>query len=45
MLAAIRNTAIGLLRRARHANIAAAGRHYAARPADALALLGILVQN
>lgn len=41
VLAAVRNTAIGLLRWAGHPNIAAATRYYAARPVEALALLGI----
>ena len=41
VLAAVRNTAIGLLRLAGHANIAAATRYYAAQPREALALLGI----
>ena len=41
VLAALRNTAMGLLRRAGHTNIAAATRYYAARPVEALALLGI----
>lgn len=41
VLAAVRNTAIGLLRWAGHTNIAAATRYYAARPREALALLGI----
>lgn len=41
VMAAVRNTAIGLLRWAGHANIAAATRYYAARPREALALLGI----
>jgi hypothetical protein len=41
VMAAVRNTAIGLLRRAGHANIAAATRYYAAQPREALALLGI----
>jgi len=45
VMAAIRNTAIGLLRRAGHRNIAAAGRYYAAHPREALALLGIPVEN
>jgi hypothetical protein len=40
-LAAVRNLVIGMLRRAGHANIAAALRSYAGRPAAALALLGI----
>ena len=39
--AALRNTAISLLRRAGHRNIAEALRHNAARPVDALALIGI----
>ena len=38
-------SAIGLLRRAGHANIARAGRYYAAHPAEALALLGLPTQN
>lgn len=42
VLAALRNTAIGTLRRAGHANIAAALRSFAARPLDALRLLGLL---
>jgi hypothetical protein len=41
VLAALRNTAMGLLRWAGHLNIAAATRYYAARPCEALALLGI----
>lgn len=41
VLAALRNTAIGRLRLAGHTNIAAATRFYAARPREALALLGI----
>jgi len=45
VMAAIRNTAIGLLRRAGHRNIAAAGRYYAAHPREALALLGIPIEN
>jgi hypothetical protein len=45
VLAALRNTAIGLLRRAGHDNLAAAGRYYAARPWEALALLGIAIEN
>jgi predicted transposase YbfD/YdcC len=42
MMAAIRNTAIGLMRLAGHENIAAATRYYAARPDQALALLNLL---
>jgi Transposase DDE domain len=41
VMAAVRNTAIGLLRWAGHPNIAAATRYYAARPCAALALVGI----
>jgi hypothetical protein len=40
-LAAVRNTVIGILRRAGHDHIAAALRTYAGRPDAALALLGI----
>ena len=39
--AALRNVAIGLMRCAGQQNIAAATRYYAARPWEALALLGI----
>lgn len=42
VMAALRSTAIGALRRAGHTNIAAALRTYAARPLAALALLGLL---
>jgi predicted transposase YbfD/YdcC len=42
VLAAIRNTAIGLMRLAGQPNIAAATRFYAARPAEAVALLKAL---
>ena len=45
VMAALRNLVIGLLRTAGATNIAAATRSYAARPADALALLGIPVEN
>lgn len=41
VMAAIRNTVIGLLRVNGATNIAAAARRMAARPAEALALLGI----
>lgn len=41
VMAALRNTVIGLIRMAAHPNIAAALRRHAAHPADALALLGI----
>src|SRR5262249_22373187 len=43
--AALRNTAIGLLRCAGHANIAAACRRLAAQPLQALALIGIELEN
>jgi len=43
--AALRNTAIGLLRWAGHTNIAAACRRLAAQPAQALALIGIEFEN
>jgi predicted transposase YbfD/YdcC len=45
VMAALRNTAIGLLRYAGYANIAAAGRRLAAQPAQALALIGIVLEN
>ena len=45
VMAALRNTAIGLLRRAGHTNIAAACRRLAAQPAQALALIGIVLEN
>jgi predicted transposase YbfD/YdcC len=45
VMAALRNTAIGLLRWAGHSNIAAACRQLAAQPAQALALLGIELEN
>jgi predicted transposase YbfD/YdcC len=41
VFAALRNTALGLLRLAKQPNIAAAQRRYAMYPAEALALLGI----
>ena len=41
VFAALRNTALGLMRRAKQTNIAAAQRRYAMYPAEALALLGI----
>lgn len=44
-MAALRNTAIGLLRWAGHTNIAAACRRMAAQPAQALALIGIALEN
>jgi predicted transposase YbfD/YdcC len=45
VMAALRNTAIGLLRYAGYANIAAAGRRLAAQPVQALALIGIELEN
>src|SRR6266853_2118053 len=45
IMAALRNTTIGLLRWAGHTNIAAACRRLAAQPAQALALLGIELEN
>ena len=41
VMASLRNLAMGRLRLAGHANIAAATRYYAARPKEALALLGL----
>ncbi len=41
VLAAIRNTCIGLMRNSGYKNIAAACRYHAAQPHAALALLGI----
>ena len=43
VLAALRNTVIGLLRAAGHTNIAAARRQMAWQPGAALQLLGIIV--
>jgi predicted transposase YbfD/YdcC len=45
VMAALRNTAIGLLRWAGHTNIAAACRQLAAQPVQALALIGIALEN
>jgi len=45
VMAALRNTAIGLLRWAGHTTIAAACRQLAAQPAQALALIGIALEN
>ena len=45
VMAALRNTVIGLLRQTGAPNLAAARRYYAANPAAALALLGITVEN
>jgi predicted transposase YbfD/YdcC len=45
VMAALRNTTIGLLRRAGYSNIAAACRLLAAQPIRALALIGIQLEN
>jgi predicted transposase YbfD/YdcC len=45
VMAALRNTAIGLLRWAGHTNIAAACQRLAAQPLQALALIGIALEN
>ena len=45
IMAALRNTVIGLLRLTGAPNLAAARRYYAANPAAALALLGITTDN
>ena len=45
VMAALRNTVIGLIRWAGHTNIAAACRHFAAQPQAALHLIGIVVEN
>ena len=45
VMAALRNTAIGLLRWAEYTNIAAACRQLAAQPVQALALIGIALEN
>jgi predicted transposase YbfD/YdcC len=45
VMAALRNTTIGLLRWAGHTNIAAACRRLAAQPGQALALIGIALEN
>jgi predicted transposase YbfD/YdcC len=45
VMAALRNTAMGLLRDACYANMAAAGRRWAAQPLPALALIGIALEN
>jgi hypothetical protein len=45
VMAALRNPAIGLLRCAGYANIAAACRRLAAQPLQALALIGIELEN
>ena len=45
VMAALRHTAIGVWRWAGHTNIAAACRQMAAQPAQALALIGIVLEN
>jgi predicted transposase YbfD/YdcC len=45
LMAALRNTAIGLLRWSGHTNIAAACRRMAAQPTQALAVIGIEFEN
>ena len=45
VMAALRNTAVGLLRWAGQTNIAAACRRLAAQPAQALALIGVELEN
>jgi Transposase DDE domain len=45
VLAALRNTVIGLMREAGYTNIAAACRWFAAQPALALELIGIQLEN
>jgi hypothetical protein len=45
VMAALRNTTVGLLRWAGYTNMAAAGRQLAAQPARALALMGIALEN
>lgn len=45
VMAALRNTTIGLLRWAGYSNMAAAGRLLAAQPVRALALIGIQLEN
>lgn len=45
VMAALRNTVIGLMRWAGHTNMAAACRRFAAQPREALALIGIALEN
>lgn len=45
VLAALRNTVLGLMRQAGETNIAAACRRFAAQPWEALALLGITLRT
>ena len=45
VMAALRNTVIGLMRWAGHTNIAAACRRFAAQPRTALHLIGLALEN
>jgi predicted transposase YbfD/YdcC len=45
VMAALRNTVIGLIRWAGHTNMAAACRHFAAQPQAALHLIGLVTEN
>jgi hypothetical protein len=45
VMAALRNTVIGLMRKAGYTNIAAACRRFAAQPAVALELIGLPLEN
>jgi hypothetical protein len=45
VMAALRHTTIGVVRWAGHTNMAAACRQLAAQPAQALALIGIALEN
>jgi hypothetical protein len=45
VMAALRHTAIGLMRRAGYTHIAAACRQFAAQPACALELIGLQLEN
>jgi len=45
VMAALRNTVVGLIRWAGHTNIAAACRRFAAQPREALHLIGIALEN
>lgn len=45
VMAALRNTVIGLMRWAGYTNMAAACRHFAAQPTAALRLIGIALEN
>ena len=45
VMAALRNTVVGLMRWAGYTNMAAACRHFAAQPQAALHLIGIALEN